>query len=69
MAYALGFRGVEFAVLMIVFGSPCAVSSYTMAAQMGGDAELAAQQVMVTTVLSAVTMFAMIFLFKTAGVF
>lgn len=69
VAYALGFRGVEFAVLMIVFGSPCAVSSYTMAAQMGGDAELAAQQVMVTTVLSAVTMFAMIFLFKTAGVF
>lgn len=69
VAYAMGFRGVEFAVLMIVFGSPCAVSSYTMAAQMGGDAELAAQQVMTTTVLSAASMFVMIFLFKTMGIF
>ena len=68
-AYAAGFRGVEFAVLMIVFGSPCAVNSYTMAAQMDGDAELAAQQVMLTTVLSSVSMFVMIFLFKTLGIF
>lgn len=69
VAYAIGLRGPEFAVLMIVFGSPCAVSSYTMAAQMDGDAELAAQQVMLSTILSAVTMFIMIFLFKTIGVF
>lgn len=69
VAYAMGMRGVEFAVLMIVFGAPCAVSSYTMAAQMDGDAELAAQQVMLSTVLSAVTMFIMIFAFKTLGIF
>lgn len=69
VAYACGYRGAEFGVLMIVFGSPCAVSSYTMAAQMDGDAELAAQQVMLTTILSSVSMFAMIFLFKTWGIF
>ena len=68
-AYAVGYRGAEFAVMMIVFGSPCAVSSYTMAAQMDGDAELAAQQIMLTTILSSVSMFAMIFLFKTLGIF
>lgn len=67
-AYLIGYRGVEFAVLLIVFGSPCAVNSYTMAAQMDGDAELAAQQVMLSTVLSSVTMFLMIFLFKTLGI-
>lgn len=69
VAYAMGLRGVEFAVLMIVFGSPCAVNSYTMAAQMGGDAELAAQQVMLSTVLSSATMFLMIFAFKSLGIF
>ena len=61
--------GLSGSVLMILFGSPCAVSSYTMAAQMDGDAELAAQQVMLTTLLSSVTMFLMIFTFKSLGVF
>ncbi len=68
-AYLLGWRGVEFATLMIVFASPTAVSSFTMAEQMGGDPDLAAQQVVLTTVLSSVTIFAMVFLFKTWGVF
>lgn len=68
-AYIAGYRGPEFAVMMIVFGSPCAVSSYTMAAQMDGDAELAAQQIMLTTILSSVSVFAMIFAFKTLGLF
>lgn len=69
LAFLLGYRGAEFAVIMIVFGSPCAVSSYTMAAQMDGDAELAAQQIMLTTMLSSFSMFAMIFAFKTLGIF
>ena len=68
-AYLAGYRGAEFAVMMIVFGAPCAVNSYTMAAQMDGDAELAAQQVMLTTILSSASMFAMILAFKTLGIF
>ena len=68
IAYAAGYRGPEFAALMIAFGSPCAVSSYTMAAQMDGDEELAAQQVMLTTVLSSVTMFFMIYAFRSFGI-
>lgn len=69
LAYALGMRGPEFAALMIAFGSPCAVSSYSMAAQMDGDVELAAQQVMFTTMFSSLTLFGMICLFKAMGVF
>ena len=65
IAVAMGFRGPELAALMITFGTPCAVSSYTMAAQMDSDADLAGQLVMLTTVASAVTVFIMIFLFKT----
>ena len=68
IAIAMGFRGPELATLMITFGSPCAVSSYTMAAQMDSDADLAGQLVMLTTVASAVSVFIMIFLFKTIGV-
>ena len=69
IAYALGMRGAQFATLMIVFGSPTAVSSFTMAEQMGGDPDLAAQQVALTTIFSSITMFAMIFIFKTMGIF
>lgn len=68
-ALLLGFRGPAFAALMIAFATPCAVSSYTMAAQMDGDEDLAAQLVMLTTVLSSFTIFAMVFLFKSLGVF
>lgn len=68
-AYILGYRGAEFAALMIAFGSPCAVSSYTMAAQMDSDGELAAQLVMTTTVLSTISIFLMVLLFKSAGIF
>ena len=69
IAYAMGYRGAEFATLMIVFASPTAVSSYTMAEQMGADGDLAAQQVVFTTVFSSVTIFLMVFLFKSMGVF
>jgi hypothetical protein len=42
---------------MSMFASPAAVSSYTMAQQMDGDAELAGQLVVFTTVFSLVTLF------------
>lgn len=69
IAYALGYRGYEYAALMIAFGSPCAVSSYTMAAAMDSDADLAAQLVMLTTLFSVLTIFLMVLLFKTVGIF
>lgn len=64
-----GLRGPEYAVLISMFATPTAVSSFSMAAQMGGDADLAASAVTVTTVLSAFTMFLWIFLSKSLGMF
>lgn len=69
LAAALGFRGVGFVALLGIFASPTAVNSFTMAQQMGGDAELAGDIVVSTSVFSALTMFVWIFLFKTLGVF
>lgn len=37
IALLLGFRDAPLAVLLTVFGAPIAVSSFTMAQQMGGD--------------------------------
>lgn len=53
----IGFRGVELVLIMALLASPSAVSSYTMAQQMGGDAELAGQIVVFTTVFSLFTLF------------
>lgn len=56
-AILMGFRGADLAVLLTLFGSPIAVSSFTMAQQMGGDDQLAGQQVVFSSVLSIGTMF------------
>lgn len=56
-AALLGIRGPGLVALMVMFGSPTAVSSFPMASQMGGNAELAGQIVAVTTVFSTVTIF------------
>ena len=69
LAALTGLRGPEFAVLISMFATPTAVSSFSMAVQMGGSPELAASAVTVTTLLSAVTMFLWTFLFKSLGMF
>ena len=56
----MGFRGAELVVLLSLFGSPIAVSSFTMAQQMGGDDQLAGQLVIFSSVLSIGTMFLLI---------
>lgn len=68
-AVALGFRGVELASLMSVFGSSNAVASFTMAQQMGGDSELAGNIVVLTSLFCSVTIFCWSFLFKSLGFF
>ena len=61
-AFGFGFRGAELSILLSLFASPPAVSSFTMAQQMGGDDELACQLVMFGTVASIFTMFIWIFI-------
>jgi predicted permease len=53
----LGLRNVELLSLLPLFGSPTAVSTFSMVQQMGGDSELAAQNILFTTIFSAFTIF------------
>ncbi len=65
LAVLLGIRNVGLACVLISFGAPTAVSSYPMAQQMGGDGELAAEIVAMTSVCSILTTFLFVFLLKT----
>ena len=66
-ALLIGIRGVGLAILMSIFASPTAVSSFSMAKQMDGDADLAGHLVVLGSMLSVVTMFIWIFIFKQGG--
>lgn len=64
LAALLGFRGAELGVIIILFGAPGAISSYPMAEAMGGDGQLAASQVVLTTIFSMGSLFIMIYISK-----
>ncbi len=64
---ALGFKGIELVTLTMLFGSPSAVASFTMAEVMDADCELAGQGILTTTLCSVVTVFLFIFGFNSAG--
>ena len=57
----LGFSGEALACILITFGSPVATSSFAMAQQMGGDEQLAAQLVVMSSAFCLLTMFVWIF--------
>lgn len=69
IAISLGFRDLELVSLLVLFASPTAVSSHTMAINMGGDGDLAGQIVVFSSTLSVVSMFFWIFTLKTMGLF
>lgn len=66
-AALLGIRDVALASLIAVYASPCSVSSYPMAQQMGGNDDLAGAQVVFTTTFSVVTVFFWVFILKSLG--
>lgn len=68
-AVLLGFTGEALACIMVIFGSPVAVSSFAMAQQMGGDESLAAQVVVVSSAACLVTLFLWIFALNSLGLF
>ena len=67
LAVLLGFTGPELAVIMIMCGAPPAVTSYTMAQQMEGDAELSGSLVILGSIFSILTIFVITFILKTIG--
>ncbi len=64
IAALCGLRNESLGVVLILFGSSTAVSSYIMAKNMENDHELAAQILLLTTVMCAFTMFLGIFILK-----
>lgn len=66
-AVLLGYRQVELISLLVLFGSPTAVSSFAMALAMNCDGELASQSVLVTTMVSVATMILWIFALTSLG--
>ena len=67
LAYLIGLRGIELFLILVIFGTPVATSSYPMAQNMGGDGQLAGQLVFVSTVVSLATIFAFIFALSRLG--
>ena len=67
VAAFLGYRGIELISMMVLFGSPVAVSVSPMAMAMKGDYELACQVVFVSTMLAIFTVFLWVFLFQSLG--
>ena len=65
--YLIGLRGVELFLILMIFGTPVATSSYPMAQNMGGDGQLAGQLVFVSTVASLGTIFLFIFTMSRLG--
>jgi len=65
----MGFRGLEFVALLILFGPSPTTTSYTVADQMGSDGDLARDCVVIASALVAFTMFLWIFIFKSLGMF
>lgn len=63
----LGYRGGDLAVLLALFASPIAVSTFTMAGEMGGDEKLAGQLVLFSSILSILTFSLFYFLLRYFG--
>jgi len=66
-AALLGISGTGLGIVFILFGSPAAISSYTMAKQMKSNHILAGEIVLISTLMSSVTIFLGILFLRTMG--
>jgi malonate transporter and related proteins len=64
-----GFRGQELGILFFLFASPAAIASYIMAEALGSNGRLAANIVLVSTLLSLFTISVGIFILRTLHYF
>lgn len=63
------FNVLAVITLLAIFASSTAVASFTMAEQMGGDAALAGDIVVMTSALASLTLFGWSLLFKSLNLF
>ena len=67
-AFALGFGSREIFLIYVLFGVPTSISSAIITASMGGDENLAASIVMMTTLASVFSLTFFVFLFRAMGI-
>ncbi len=65
----MGFRGNELAALFALYATPPAMITFAISQIMGGDSELAAQQIVSQSTVSIVTMFIWVFVLSSFGLF
>ena len=63
-AYFMGFRGVEFGCILLMFASPTATASFVMVRAMGGNYHLASNIIVLSTLFSAVSISLLLYLIK-----
>ena len=69
IAALMGFRGLDLVTLTALFASSTAGNSFVMAQQMGGDADLAGDIVVMTSLFCSLTMFCWSLLFLRLGLY
>lgn len=67
VAILLGMRGLELSIILLIFGTPAAVSSYIMAKQMKSNAVIASQIVILSSLLCSLTLIGELFVLKHFG--
>ncbi|WP_342768378.1 AEC family transporter [Kushneria sinocarnis] len=67
LALPFGFEGRQLALIMLYLGSPSAATSFVMAKAMGGNAELAANIIAITTLGTGLTITLGIFAMQLTG--
>ena len=67
VAYFMGFRDYDLAVILIMGGIPSAVVAYAMAVQFGADTYVAGTIVVITTFMSAATLTILIYAVRVLG--
>jgi predicted permease len=68
-AIAMGFRGVELAIVTLAMCAPAATNSYSVAVTLGGDGDVAAGSVLLSTALSLFTIVIFTAALKYLGLF
>ncbi|NLP00335.1 MAG: AEC family transporter [Clostridiaceae bacterium] len=67
IAILMGIRGIELVTLMAMYAAPVASSSFPMAQELGGNAELAGEIVVITSLLSIATVFSWVLILSSSG--
>ena len=63
-AWLLGFKGVEFGCLALMFASPTAAASFVMVKAIGGNHKLASNTIAMSTLASAITISVLLYLLR-----